>query len=94
MHDVVCVNTARFLEYVWPFYNIMHESVKYVAKSLQWKIGYPGILLFFVRGKCIIPKEITIIIFNRKNKSEHLISLLWFWVFSRQSTFLFKGMNY
>ena len=22
------VNTARFLKYVWPFYNIMHESVK------------------------------------------------------------------
>ena len=25
------VNTARFLKYVWPFYNIMHERVK-------WKI--------------------------------------------------------
>ena len=22
------VNTARFLKYVWPFYNIMHERVK------------------------------------------------------------------
>ena len=22
------VNTARFLKYVWPFYNIMHEKVK------------------------------------------------------------------
>ena len=21
------VNTARFLKYVWPFYNIMHERV-------------------------------------------------------------------
>ena len=21
-------NTARFLKYVWPFYNIMHERVK------------------------------------------------------------------
>ena len=24
------VNTARFLKYVWPFYNIMHERVKYL----------------------------------------------------------------
>ena len=22
------VNTARFLKYVWPFYNAMHERVK------------------------------------------------------------------
>ena len=28
MHNVVkCVNMARFLKYVWPFYNIMHEKV-------------------------------------------------------------------
>ena len=33
MHNVVKwpngVNTARFLKYDWPFYNIMHERVKY-----------------------------------------------------------------
>ena len=23
-----CVNTARFLKYVWPFYNILHEGIK------------------------------------------------------------------
>ena len=31
MHNAVKwpnrVNSARFLKYVWPFYNIMHESV-------------------------------------------------------------------
>ena len=26
MHNVV--NNARFLKYVWPFYNIIHETVK------------------------------------------------------------------
>ena len=28
MHSVV--HTARFLKYVWPFYNIMHERVNTV----------------------------------------------------------------
>ena len=28
MHNVV--HTARFLKYVWPFYNIMHERVNAV----------------------------------------------------------------
>ena len=27
------MNTARFLKYVWPFYNIMHERVKNVTES-------------------------------------------------------------
>ena len=26
------VNTARFLKYVWSFFNIMHESVNYPVK--------------------------------------------------------------
>ena len=29
------VNTARFLKYVWPFYNIMHKRVKWVWKILD-----------------------------------------------------------
>ena len=27
------VNTARFLKCVWPFYNIMHERVNYIASE-------------------------------------------------------------
>ena len=27
------VNTARFLKYVWPFYNIMHERVNSNKKT-------------------------------------------------------------
>ena len=27
------VHTARFLKYVWPFYNIMHERVKYLENE-------------------------------------------------------------
>ena len=26
-HTLKIVHTARFLKYVWPFYNIMHERV-------------------------------------------------------------------
>ena len=29
------MNTARFLEYVWPFYNIMHERVKKENKIIN-----------------------------------------------------------
>ena len=29
------VHTPRFLKYVWPFYNIMHESVKYIRVGLS-----------------------------------------------------------
>ena len=28
------VNTARFLKYLWPFYNIMHERVKAMERAL------------------------------------------------------------
>ena len=28
------VNTARFLKYVWPFYNIMHEKIKKAETTL------------------------------------------------------------
>ena len=28
------VNTARFLKYVWPFYNIIHERVK---AQIEWE---------------------------------------------------------
>ena len=31
------VNTARFLKYVWPFYNIIHERVKEQSHS-EYKI--------------------------------------------------------
>ena len=27
------VHTARFLKYVWPFYNIMHERVKWIEMT-------------------------------------------------------------
>ena len=27
------MNTAKFLKYVWPFYNIMHERVKKELKK-------------------------------------------------------------
>ena len=29
------VNTARFLKYVWPFYNIMHERVKSLFSNVS-----------------------------------------------------------
>ena len=33
------VHTARFVKYVWPFYNIMHERVNNVCKiKHSWKI--------------------------------------------------------
>ena len=28
-----CVQTARFLKYVWPFYNIMHERVNLESRN-------------------------------------------------------------
>ena len=32
-----CVNTARFLKYVWPFYNIIHKRVKWIRiKTKCW----------------------------------------------------------
>ena len=31
------MNTARFLMYVWPFFKIMHERVKYVQQIQQVK---------------------------------------------------------
>ena len=58
MHNVVkwpkkkkkCgIHTARFLKYVWPFYNIMHERVKLpffsVTHSLHW-LNRHGVNLF------------------------------------------------
>ena len=27
------VNSARFLKYIWPFYNTMHERVKRIRQS-------------------------------------------------------------
>ena len=27
------MNTARFLKYVWPFYNIMHERVNHITSN-------------------------------------------------------------
>ena len=38
------VNTTRFLKYVWPFYNIMHERVKLNKNFIQltafdWTFG-------------------------------------------------------
>ena len=40
MHNVVkWPNTARFLKYVWPFYNIMDERVNAVQKkAVLWDI--------------------------------------------------------
>ena len=32
------MNTARFLKYVWPFYNIMHERVNKTVKLLKRQI--------------------------------------------------------
>ena len=29
------VNASRFLKYVWPFFNIIHESIKFFFASLQ-----------------------------------------------------------
>ena len=46
------VNTARFLKYVWPFYNIMHESVKKTNASLYYRFLLDLIcywILFFYR---------------------------------------------
>ena len=35
MHNVVTPqNTARFLKYVWPFYNIMHERVNHIHERV------------------------------------------------------------
>ena len=34
------VNTAKFLKYVWPFYNIMHERVKnYTIDGYEKALG-------------------------------------------------------
>ena len=30
------MNTARFLKYVWPFYNIMHERVKKFSEKFSY----------------------------------------------------------
>ena len=35
--NLLFVHTARFLKYVWPFYNIMHERVNNKLKSGQKK---------------------------------------------------------
>ena len=37
------VNTARFLKYVWPFYNIMNERVKGVKETFFVKNVIKGI---------------------------------------------------
>ena len=37
---ILRLNTTRFLKYVWPFYNIMHERVKVIRKPGLSKV--PG----------------------------------------------------
>ena len=39
------VNTARFLKYVWPFYNIMHERVKKYKGNTTKEKKQPFLLL-------------------------------------------------
>ena len=34
------MNTAKFLKYVWPFYNIMHERVKKELKKKNDKLTF------------------------------------------------------
>ena len=37
-HDNPCgVHNARFLKYVWPFYNIMHERVKLYENFIKFE---------------------------------------------------------
>ena len=48
-------HTARFLKYVWPFYNIMHERVK-LLRILY--ISYQNVAAFIVAN--IININITI----------------------------------
>ena len=42
------VHTARFLKYVWPFYNIMHKRVNYKSypPGTRWKLIKRFIYLF------------------------------------------------
>ena len=48
MHNVVTPqNTARFLKYVWPFYNIMHERVNQIHEKRVLRIVYKDFKLSF-----------------------------------------------
>ena len=41
------MNTARFLKYVWPFYNIMHERVKLFDNS--WDNSCSSFVILYVK---------------------------------------------
>ena len=43
------MNTARFLKYVWPLYNIIHQSIKMFKK-----IAYQKLLDNFIRHLTIV----------------------------------------
>ena len=58
------VNTARFLKYVWPFYNIMHERVKKRAFAF-----YNSQNNFFSEHF-----KVVVSVFNRTSKFENLKS--------------------
>ena len=49
-------HTARFLKYVWPFYNIMHERVKlcYIVKG---KLGLLTPIPYISHHRIILVQE-------------------------------------
>ena len=68
MHNVVkwpnilqkscSVHAARFLKYVWPFYNIMHERVNKILKSeIGSLIAYFSFVIYM--DLCVVLLHIT-----------------------------------
>ena len=61
------MNTARFLKYVWPFYNIMHERVnKFKLEIMNKNDGCSSLLGMEIWSckYCLIFKARQILSFN------------------------------
>ena len=85
------MNTARFLKYVWPFYNIMHERVNINAlrrwRHKHFQITYPGKNFPSPTPylKCQLPHKllswssdvINLVWLKDKLQSEYVLRLYW-----------------